>query len=158
MWYYPLPIGEPCEEPTIQEFRARFPEFANVSDATVQIAIDDASCWADTSWLAYCRNCTTAIAFLAAHYLALQLYQAQFVPDIIPAGEDGAGMILPGGDVSSLSFEGMSVSFTGPKVASMGGSGLSGSGIGENMDLGSTYYGQRYLELLKVNQPAVVIV
>lgn len=148
----------PCEAPTIEEFRTRFPEFVNISDAQVQIAIDDASCWADSSWISNgCPNCTTAIAFLAAHFLALGLYAADMLPDTLPPETPGGPTIIAGGQVTSLHFESMSVGFAGPQAVGVAGSG-GPSGIGDSYSISATIYGQRYLELLKVNKPAVLVV
>ena len=148
----------PCDPPTLEEFRARFPEFSDLTDAQVQFAIDDASCWADQSWIStYCRDCTTAIAFLAAHFLALGLIASTLLPETV-AGEDG-GVVLPGGQVTSLSFENMSVGFAAPSSTSgSAGTTFGRASVGDPFDLGSTPYGQRYLSLLKVNQPAIMVV
>jgi hypothetical protein len=148
----------PCAPPTMEEMRARFPEFANIPDAQVQIAIDDASCWADASWLSNgCPNCTTAIAFLAAHYLAMGLFAADALPETLPPSEPGGPVIVAGGQVTSLRFESMGVSFSAPQIGG-GGGGAGGTGVGDRFDWGATPYGQRYIELLKVNKPAVLVV
>ena len=104
--YQPVYSAEPCIEPTVAEFRARFPEFNDIPDTQVQQAIDDASCWVDTSWLATaCHDCTTAMAFLAAHYLALGLVAAEMLPTTLPPSEEGGPVIIGGGQVTSLRFE-----------------------------------------------------
>ena len=166
MNYSPMPgwpiniavSSEPCEPPTVEQFRSRFPEFTNLSDETVQHAIDDASCWADSTWIeTACFDCTKAIGYLAAHYLMLALVAASLVPETVP-DEDGSGAILiPGGSVTSLHFESMSVSFNAPSASQVGGAAGS-AGIGDQYGLAATPYGQRYLELLKVNKPAVLVV
>jgi hypothetical protein len=148
----------PCTPPTIPEFRARFPEFVNVSDAQIQIAIDDASCWADSTWIENgCPNCTTAIAFLAAHFVAMGLYAADMLPDTLPPETPGGPTIIAGGQVTSLHFESMSVGFAAPQAVGVSG-GAASSGIGDSFAISATPYGQRYLELLKVNKPAVLVV
>jgi len=160
MW--PIFAADPCIPPSLPEWRLLFPEFSGISADTVLIAIADASCWADSTWASetWCMNCTQAIAFLAAHFLALQLFGAANLPSIIPADEgSGEAQIIAGGDVSSIRFESMSVSFTAPKAVGGGGGGSSsGGGVGSAYDLSSTPYGQMYLTLLKVNQPAIAIV
>ena len=148
------PAGVPCDPPTIQQFRVRFPEFADVPDATVQAALDDASCGADSNWSSACRDCQKAIMLLAAHYLALGIIAAQSMPD---QGTGEGGTIIGGGQVTSLRFETMGVTFSAPRFAA--GSGQSGGGPGEGpYTMEMTPYGQMYLDLLKVNQPAVVVV
>jgi len=145
-----------CSQPSIGEFRVRFPEFVDVEDESIQISINDASCWVDSSWISErCNNCTTAMTFLAAHYLALQLEAASNLPEIIP--DESGNSVIAGGQLTSLHFESMSASFSSSKSISSGG-GSGGSGIGDNFDWGSTYYGQRFIELLKVNKPAVAVV
>lgn len=156
---WPMNIGVaaiPCEEPTVDEFRARFPEFNDLSDERIEIAIDEASCWVDSSWIASnCQDCTKAMAYLAAHYLMLGLAAASMVPDTFTS-EDGT-VVVPGGQVTSLSFESMSVGFSAPKVG--GGSGGANVGtIGDEYGWGATPYGQRFQELLKVNKPAILVV
>ena len=156
-WFEPV-VAEPCVEPTLAEFRARFPEFANVPDSQVQQAIDDASCWVDTTWLATaCHDCTTAMAFLAAHYLAMGLFASAALPETLPPTEAGGPVIVAGGQVTSLRFESMGVSFSAPQAVGGGGGFVSGTGVGDKFDLGATL-GQRWLELLKVNKPAVLVV
>lgn len=143
--------GCPCPLPMMEEFRMRFPEFGDLSDEQIDFAIQDAACGADSSWIEACQSCTTAIAFLAAHYLALQKMAA----DVVGGGStDSEGGVTAGGQVTSIGFEGMRVSFASPTFSGGGGSG----GSGGNYPLGSTPYGQRYLSLLKVNKPAVLIV
>jgi hypothetical protein len=152
-------VALPCEQPTIAEFRARFPEFVNVSDAQVQIALDDASCWADSTWIENgCQNCTTAIAFLAAHFLALGLHAAYLLPDTLPPETPGGPTIIAGGQVTSLRFESMSVGFASPQAIGQAGGGPGSGGIGDSFAISATPYGQRYMELLKVNKPAVLVV
>lgn len=154
--------GGPCTPPTVDEFRARFPEFVDSSPEAIAIAIDDASCWADASWIngnspTGCRNCKTAIAFLAAHYLTLGRIAASGLPDLGTVDPD-TGVVIPGGQVTSLSFETMSVGFSPPRFGSSGSAGGSGNIGAGDWDLDVTPYGQRYLELLVANQPAVLVV
>ena len=127
--YQPVYSASPCVEPTVAEFRARFPEFNDVPNTQVQQAIDDASCWVDTSWLATaCADCTTAMAFLAAHYLALGLVAAEMLPTTLPPTEEGGPVIIGGGQVTSLRFKSMGVSFSPPQAVGGGGGGGLGCG------------------------------
>jgi hypothetical protein len=146
-----------CIPPTLAEFRARFPEFSEIPDATVQIAISDATCFADGTWIdsEYCKNCKVAIALLAAHFLASQLIMASTLPNVAPL-PDG-GFVIAGGEVTSLRFETMSVGFSPSKASGGGGGGGTASG-GEYCDFCMTPYGSRYLDMLKVNQPAIAVV
>jgi hypothetical protein len=158
-WFDPVSAG-PCTPPTLEEFRARFPEFADLSDTQVQIAINDASCWTDDSWPGVnCGDCTTAMAFLAAHYLALGLFAQAALPETLPATEPGQPAIIAGGQVTSLRFESMGVSFSPPQAVGGGGGGGAGSsGMGDSFAWSGTPYGQRVLELVRVNKPAILVV
>ena len=79
------------------------------------------------------------------------------VPETVTS-EDGATTVIPGGSVTSLHFESMSVGFSSPQAVGGGGGPMSASGIGDQFGIAATPYGQRYLELLKVNKPAVLVV
>lgn len=127
-----------CTPPTLLEFRARFPEFVDVEDAVVNLAIADAACMIDGGWRATpCADCTIAISFLAAHYLALGVL-----------AQSGFSFVAGAGDVSSVKFETMSVQFS-----TTGGRWASGS-----YGFDDTPYGVRYRMLLRANFPAVMII
>jgi hypothetical protein len=152
------PPVDVCPPPDLPTFRARFPEFVSVSDDTVTQAILDAACSIDGSWLGLneCSNCQLAITYLAAHYLALGLMSAQVIAAITAKGATSPVQALAGGQVTSLSFEGMNVGFSAPQFAAGGGGG---GGPGEGpYQYEMTPYGQRFLDLLKVNHPAIMVV
>lgn len=146
--------ASPCPPPSINDLRERFPEFAGYSDVQIADAINDASCWADTSWANNCGDCTKAILFLAAHYLALQAIATSQLPDTVPDGSGGVTFV-EGGAVTSIAFETMRVGFAAPSAVAGNSNRL---GEGGRYDLNSTPYGQRYLDLLKVNQPAILVI
>lgn len=152
------PPADVCPPPDLPTFRARFPEFTSVSDDAVTQAILDAACSIDGSWLgvATCSNCQLAITYLAAHYLALGLMSAQVIAAITAKGATSPAQALAGGQVTSLSFEGMNVGFSAPQFAA-GSGGAGGPGEGP-YQYEMTPYGQRFLDLLKVNQPAIMVV
>lgn len=147
------PPASPCPPPTITMLRERFPEFKAYSDVQIADAISDASCWADTSWTNNCGDCTKAILFLAAHYLALQAIGASQLPIAVQGA--GGTTFIEGGSITSLAFETMRVGFAAPSAVASNSNRL---GAGGRYDLNTTPYGQRYLDLLKVNQPAVMII
>jgi hypothetical protein len=152
------PPADACPPPDLIVFRTRFPEFSSVEDETVAQAILDASCSIDGSWLGKetCSNCQLAISYLAAHYLALGLMSAQIIAAITAKGATNPAEALAGGEVTSLGFEGMNVGFSTPQFAA--GSG-GGGGAGEGpYQYEMTPYGQRFLDLLKVNHPAIMVV
>lgn len=138
-------LSSPCVPPTLEEFKARFPEFEDYDENLIAQAILEASYGADGTWIStsLVQDCNLAIGYLAAHYLALGATAAQ----ALPTTEE----VTAGGDVTSISFETMKVSFSAPRF--MAGSASSGS-----YEIWSTPYGQRYVELLKMNVPGILVV
>lgn len=53
---------------TLEEFRARFPQFDEISDTKIALAVEDAEC--ETSESAFGSNWKRAVAHLAAHFIA----------------------------------------------------------------------------------------
>lgn len=139
-----------CPPPAISDLRERFPEFASYTDVQIAYAIDDASCWADTSWTNDCGDCTKAILFLAAHFLFMQAQAALTLPEQVSDGEGGF-TFLEGGQVTSIGFETMRVGFSKSQAFQGGTDKVSG-------DFSASPYGQRYLMLLRANVPAVLVV
>jgi hypothetical protein len=103
---------------TLADFRTRFPEFASIADAVVELNIDDAELEVSTAFGAYQDIATL---FLAAHYLVLS-----------QDAESGASGSV--GGVASESVDGVSQSF----------SVVAASNQGDQL-LASTVYGQRFL-------------
>lgn len=123
-------------EPTLVNFRALFPEFDSVAEASVYLYLDNNSLLlSSVSW----GNCWgRAVLWLSAHEIALsQNRQASFTSAnglvITPAAQSGA--------VSSSSAGGLSAGFT---------TSLSQTSGNDNKTwLQSTVYGQRYAALKK---------
>lgn len=67
-------------EPTAATLKARYPAFASVSDATVNLWITDAARFVDTSW----READYTVAKMA--YAAHMLSETGTLPSAIPAG------------------------------------------------------------------------
>lgn len=156
-WFsVPWPIYQdyagPCELPTIDLFRAYFPEFEKVPDERVELMINEAACSVDSSWVQNCcgiADCTLAILYLSAHLLTMLLFAASALPK---TGESG-GTIISGGEVTGVAFETMRVSYSASQMQ------VEKGGSKESVySYESTPYGQRYLDLLKVSFPAVVVV
>lgn len=104
------------------DFRTRYPEFVDVPDAVVDLALEDAE--ADTSSSVFGDLHARAIGALAAHRMATAL------------GSDGS---FVGGQVGALQMatvDGVSSTYVMPV-------GLSAA----DLALWSTPYGQMYLEL-----------
>lgn len=121
----------PYTVPTVDDFRARFPEI-DATDAVIQTAINDAADMVDTTWLE--KDYQKAILFLAAHYVT------------IGAAEE-VGTIGDEQTIASESFGPISVSYQKTEGGASNGS-----------TFGTTGYGRRYLELLRLNFPAIVVV
>ena len=113
-------------------FKTRFPEFTSISDARVQLFIDDAVVILnETNWS---EKYDLGLYYLTAHYLVLGEKSS--------AGNSGSN-----GQIASKAVDGTSVSYNNPT--------LNGS---DDSYFSSTSYGQRYLELRKsLGVPAYVI-
>lgn len=103
-------------------FRTRYPEFVDVADPKVQLALDDAE--SDTSPDFFDIMHSRAIQALTAHRLAISL------------DEDGNAAFGQPGALTAASVDGVSSSYEIPEL-------LSGADIG----FWSTTYGQTFLEL-----------
>lgn len=123
----------PYTAPTAAEFKARFPEFASVADATVDAHIAEATRWVDESWIE--EDYQPAVRFLAAHQMASE---GQLV-----AGGPAVGAVR--GPLKSARLGDASESY-GDRI-----SGLSGT----DAELATTAYGVAFLRLRRANHPAV---
>lgn len=131
----------PYALPTLQQFRTKFPTFADVGNDTIEDAIEEASASVDTSWIE--ADYQPAILYLAAHILTVN-------GALFGALGGGVGGIVGAGLVSEVKLGDAQVKLG----SSSGGSGGGSSGS----DLASTPYGLQYLRLLRRNQPAVALV
>lgn len=122
-------MAEPTP-PSLALFRILFPEFASVSDETIQAYLDgNIEVLSMPAWGAcYGR----AVMYLAAHELALS--QARIASSV----DAGGVVVAPTGVVQSASAEGLSVSFAVPSNRSEYAAWLA-----------QTPYGQRYLALMR---------
>jgi uncharacterized membrane protein YgcG len=157
-WTWILPDGDAvadaCTPPTIEQFRSKFPELISASDDLVTSAIAEACCSADMSWSSTCNDCQLAILYMAAHIVAMSLLSASWFETMF------------GGQPRSISFESMRVMFSGFGGSGggggmrSGGGGSSGGGgvFGAKFGLQSTPYGTRYIELLTLNKPAILVI
>ena len=109
---------------TLVSFRARFPEFAGIPDATLQVYVDDAIADVDPGIWGDETTADRAISFLAAHRVASSLDAA------------GGAVSGQGGALVSASADGVSSTWAQPE-------GLSAL----DLALWATVYGQRFIEL-----------
>lgn len=116
----------PYTVPTAAQFKQRYPAFADTDDTLIDTVLADASRSVGTDWME--ADYQPATMALAAHTLSRE-------------GAVTSGTGSAAGPVTSMSFDGMSVSF-----ASL-------SGAGSASELGTTIYGQTYLRFLRANVP-----
>lgn len=124
--------------PTATTFKARYPEFAPVSDALVGMILDEAIVQVGDTWLE--RDRARAQMLLAAHMLTVE-----GEPGRTTTGQSSAGT----GIMTSRSVGDVSVSFAAPG-ASLAGS-LAGAYSGSS-------YGIQFATLMRQNFPAVAAV
>lgn len=86
----------PYEAPTVDQFRERFPEFADVSEDAIDLALVDANRQVDETWLE--DDYQTAIMELAAHLASVN-----------QAGSDSFGQ----DDLRSITIGPLSISYGG---------------------------------------------
>jgi len=129
--------------PTAAQFKARYPEFAAVSDTLIDLVLADAAEFVAETWRQADR--IPAVMALAAHMLAME-----GEPQRSAGGSGGASTVS--GPVQSAKVGDVSVTFKGWSVGGGGSSGpISDSYV-------QTAYGQRFLTYLRRNFPAVVVV
>lgn len=126
-------------EPTLADFRIRFPEFAPVGDALVNVILAEAIPRVGDTWLE--RDRATAILYLTAHLLASEGEPARSAGGGVGGSTSGAVKRMKVGDVEV-------------EYAGLG----SGSGSGTTSEYASTVYGRRFLQLMRLNFPGVVAV
>jgi len=131
----------PYTLPTLDQFRTKFPTFADVGNGTIQDAIEEASASVDTSWIE--ADYQPAILYLAAHLMTVNgaLWSSLGA---------GVGGIVGAGLVSEAKL--------GDAQVKLGSAGSSAGGGSSGSDLASTPYGLQYLRLLRRNHPAVALV
>jgi hypothetical protein len=117
------------EQPNVISFKTQFPEFANVDDTTVQIALDQCELYVDDSWG---DQQIPGAMYLAGHFLAVS-----------QSGAVGGQMI------TAERVGEISVNYA---VA-----GTASTGDAETM-LTNTVYGRQFYHLLRINSGGVEIV
>ena len=121
--------------PAPADLAARFPAFAAVPPAALAGAIAEAQTRVDTRWLP--GDYSIAIMLLAAHTLTL---------DGLGTGAEAAAAAAGALGFSSMRSGGLSLDRARPP-----------RGAAEPSLLAETTYGRRFLALLKVNQPAILV-
>ena len=129
-------------QPTVSNFKARFPEFAAVDDVFIQLWLDDAYSRFGSTW--YERDRALAQMLWVAHILGVEGYGAG-------GGGSSAGGAATTGAIKRRKVGDVEVEFAGMQ-SSGGGAG------GANEFLASTQYGRMLALLTRLNFPAVAVV
>ncbi len=118
--------------PTATSIKLKFLEFSGLADGTIEFAIEEAllSVTDNGGWVTD-NDQTMAAMYLTAHYLMVTMSRA----------ESGTGQKL-----KSESMGGMSISYDTDAT------------VPEHGDYETTPYGKRYLELVRLNIPAIGII
>ncbi len=118
--------------PTALSIKLKFMEFASLADGTIEFAIEEAGLSISNSagWTSDSDQ-TMAHMYLAAHHLMVTIARAQ----------SGTGQ-----RIKSESIDGMSMTFDTDAV------------IPDAGDYNTTPYGSRYLDLVQLNFPAIMVI
>lgn len=117
--------------PSAINIKMKFPEFADLADGTIEFAIEEASRGVDDTWLT--KDQTLGVMYLTAHYLMVSISRA----------ESASGQ-----QVRSETIGRMSITYETPAQPTNA----------DASDLTTTPYGTRYLDLLRLNQPPIMVV
>lgn len=128
--------------PTAADLKAKLPLFAAVSDPVITAALGEAASQVDQTWRE--ADYKPAIIYLAAHIMSVDgvLLNAN--------APGGAGQMIASGEISEMKV--------GDVMVKVGGGGQSSGAIATSQGYGSTRYGQRFLQLMRLNHPAIAIV
>jgi len=129
--------------PTAAEFKARYPEFTGVANATIMLVLAEGLPMVDDGW--ELSDQKPALMAFTAHLLSLEGYPARAVnaQAPLPAGAGREILMRRVGDVTTQYAQ---------------ASSSAGSGSGLTSSLGLTVYGRRFAQLLKLNAPAIGLV
>lgn len=130
--------------PTAADLKARFPEFAPVSDTLVNLILAEAIPQVGETWLE--RDRFPATLYLAAHMLAMEGEPMRSI------GGSGSTDWM-NGPIKRDKVGDVETEFAGFNLG--GGEGASGA---SGSEYALTRYGQMYLSLLRRNFPAVAVV
>ncbi len=127
----------PYTAPSVETFKARFPEFASVSDSLIQLMLNEAFDQIGDLW--YDRDRAQAQMLLTAHNLIMEGEPGRTSGEVITAS--GPLKSRRAGDTEEV--------FAGTSTF-----GATDSGDGYE----ATTYGRRYVALMRLNFPAICAV
>ena len=126
----------PYVAPTVADLKLRFPVFNGVADSVLQGALEEAANKVDTTWREV--DFQPAQLLYAAHVLTM---------DGHGSGREAKFAALGDAGISQIKISSLSVSLN--KNA--------GEQVKTSSTLSKTSFGKRYLDLLRVNHPAIVV-
>lgn len=129
----------PYVAPTVADLKTRYAEFTQVPDAQLQLALDDAANRVDLTWRE--ADFQQAQLLYAAHVLTLQG---------LGTSREAKFAALSAAGISQIKISSLSLS-----MAKEGTYARNSTRAGE---LASTTYGVQFLELVRLNFPAVLVV
>ena len=139
------------ELPTVDDFFARYPEFAEEDQEYIELLLEEALLFVGPSWIEAHRK--TAILALMAHTLWVE-QQAAAAFNVTGISELTGG--ITSGPITRQTVGPLSVMYKG---ASRSDSDTSSGGAGAPSTTGfdATIYGQQYLTLRRISFPAVLV-
>lgn len=135
----------PYVVPTTAELKLRFPIFQAVAEPILQGAIDEGSNRVDRTWREV--DYQSAIMLFAAHTLTM---------DGQGTGREAKFAALAEAGISSIKISSLAIS-----LRKAGAEGVTSTGSFRSAPFGtlrSTSFGKRFLDLMRLNHPAVVVV
>lgn len=145
-------------EPTVSDFKQKFPMFAGVADEIVVLFLDEAIAFVGELWTVKDRR--NAQMYYCAHLLAVQGYMnATVVVDTSGSVVVEESTPITGQRVVMHKVGDTTVQFEATNAGQMAsnGSGSAGGSNGE-LDLSQTIFGQMFLRLQRLNHPAIAVV
>lgn len=124
--------------PTIADLKLRFPVFVGVADSVLTTALGEAANRVDNTWRE--EDFQSAQLLYAAHILTI---------DGHGSGKEAKFAALVDAGISSIKISSLAVSMS---------KGSSESSAKYTSVLARTSYGKRFLDLLRLNHPAVLVV
>lgn len=125
--------------PTPSQIKTRYSEFSSVSDVLIGLMISEAGGYVSQSWVE--RDYQPAIMLLVCHWLTVEGELGR---------SNGGGGAAGLGAIKRRRVGDVETEFAGFGSSSGGGANAS--------EYGSTVYGLRFLELMRLNFPAVAVV
>ena len=149
----------PTLPPTVEEFRAAFPEFSGVADPQIQLYLDIGMQWVDGFW--FNPDAKIAAMYAAAHYLSL--HDRASGGAISGGGGTGGGGGVVDPDVGliwakSVRFRDRQVTYERVGAATEKSSSGGSTAAASSNFWESTPYGQLYLSFRRRNVPHVAVV